>query len=37
MQYFLEIKTCDPSVYTMDHPELTVSSFIGKFHLYTMG
>ena len=22
--------TCDPSIYTMDHPHLTVSSFMGN-------
>ena len=27
LQYFLEI-TCDPSIYTMDHPDVTVSSFM---------
>ena len=27
---FLEIITCDPSIYTMDHPDLTVSIFIGN-------
>ena len=30
MQYFLEIITCDTSIYTMDHPDLIVSN--GKFH-----
>ena len=29
--YFLEIITCDPSIYTMDHPNLTVSNFMGNF------
>ena len=27
---FLEIITIDPSVYTIDHPGLTVSNFMGK-------
>ena len=27
IQYFLEIITCDPSIYTMDHPDLIVCSF----------
>ena len=26
----LEILTCDPSVYTMDHPDLNVSNFMEK-------
>ena len=30
MQYFLEIKTCDPSIYTMDNPDLIVSFFMGN-------
>ena len=25
---FMEIRTCDPSIYTMDHPDLTVSNFM---------
>ena len=34
IQYFLEIITCDPSIYKMDHPELIVSNFMEKsFHL----
>ena len=28
MQYFLEIITCDTSIYTMDHPDLIVSNFM---------
>ena len=28
IQYYLEIKTCDPSIYTIDHPDLTVSKFM---------
>ena len=28
VQYFLKIITCDPSIYTMDHPDLTVSNFM---------
>ena len=28
--FVLEIITCDPSVYTMDHPELAVSNFMGN-------
>ena len=24
IQYFLEIITCDPSIYTMDHPDLII-------------
>ena len=27
---FLEIIACDPSIYTMDHPDLTVSNFKGN-------
>ena len=27
----LEIITCDPSIYTMNHPDFTVSSFMGIF------
>ena len=27
-QYILEILTCDPSIYTMDHPDFIVCSFI---------
>ena len=30
IQYILEIITCDPSIYTMDHPDLTVSNFMGN-------
>ena len=26
-----EITTCDPSLYSMDHPDLTVSNFMEKF------
>ena len=26
----LKIITCDPSIYTMDHPDLTVSNFMEK-------
>ena len=30
-QYFVEIKSCDPSICKMDHPDLTVSNGnIGK-------
>ena len=25
---FLNIITCDPSIYTIDHPDLTVSTFM---------
>ena len=28
MQYFLEMINCDPSIYTMDYPDLTVSNFM---------
>ena len=28
MQYFLQIITCDPSIYTMDHPDFIVSSLM---------
>ena len=28
IQYFIKIITCDPSIYTMDHPDLTVSNFM---------
>ena len=31
IQYFKEIITIDPSIYTMVHPDLTVSSFMEKF------
>ena len=27
-QYLLEIMTCDPSVYTMDHPDFIICSFM---------
>ena len=27
--YFLEISICDPSMYTMDHPDLIISNFMG--------
>ena len=27
-QYFLEIISCDPSIYAMDHLDLTVSNFM---------
>ena len=30
IQYVLQIKTCDISIYTMDHPGLTVLNFIEK-------
>ena len=30
IQYFLEILTCDPSIYIMHHPDLTVSNFMGN-------
>ena len=30
IQYCFEIRTCDPSIYTMDYPDITVSSFRGK-------
>ena len=30
MQYYLEIITCDPSIYTMDCPDITVSNFMGN-------
>ena len=26
----LKIVTCDPSIYTMDHPDLTISNFMGN-------
>ena len=29
--YFMEIITCAPSIYTMDHPDLTVSNFMEKY------
>ena len=29
IQYFLKIKTCDPSIYTIDYPDLT-ANFIRK-------
>ena len=28
--YILEITTCDPSMYTTDHPDLTVSNLVEK-------
>ena len=28
IQYFLEIITCNPLIYTMDHPDLIVCSFM---------
>ena len=28
IQYFLEIITCDPSIYTMDHADFTAYSFM---------
>ena len=28
--YFLKIITCYPSTYAMDHPDLTVSNFLGN-------
>ena len=28
IQYYLEIITCDPSIYLVDHPDLIVSSLI---------
>ena len=28
LQYIFEIITCDPSIYTMNHPDLFVCSFI---------
>ena len=32
IEYFLffEIITCEPSIYTMDHPDITVSNFMGN-------
>ena len=27
---YLEILTCDPSIYIIDHPNLSVSNFMGK-------
>ena len=30
IQYILKIRTCDPSVYTMEHPDLNVSNFMEK-------
>ena len=35
----LEIINCDPSIYGMDHSDLTVSNFMGYFidTLYTKG
>ena len=27
---FLQIITCNPSIYIIDHPDLTVSSFMGN-------
>ena len=31
IQYVLEIITCDPSIYIIDHPDLIVSSFMENF------
>ena len=28
MQYLFEVITCDPTIYTMDHPDLTLSNFM---------
>ena len=28
---FFEVLTCDPSIYTMDHPDLPVSNFMENF------
>ena len=28
---FLEIIICDPSIYTIDHPDLTISNFMRNF------
>ena len=28
--FFLEIITCDPAIYAMDHPDLTVSNCMGN-------
>ena len=30
----LKIITCDPTIYQMDHPDLTIIKLYGKFHLY---
>ena len=30
IQHFFEIITCDSSVYTINHPDLTVSNFMGN-------
>ena len=30
IQYFLEIISCDPSIYKLDHPDLTLSNFMGN-------
>ena len=31
IQYVLESITCDPSIYTIDHPGLIVSSIMGNY------
>ena len=31
IQCFLEIITCDPSIYIMDYPDLNVSNFMENF------
>ena len=31
IQYFLEMITCDPSIYTMDHTDFIVCSFMENF------
>ena len=30
IQYFLELITCGPSIYTMHHPDTTLSNFMGN-------
>ena len=33
----MQITTCDPLIYTMDHPDITVSNFIENVHWFTRG
>ena len=37
IQSFFEIITCDPSIYTMNHPKFIASYQVEKIHLYTKG
>ena len=37
LQFYLEIITCDPWIYTMDHPKFIVTKPDGRSHLYIKG